>query len=97
VVRSPTFQQMRRLRDEGKLPRAQMGCFVAPPPKEALYNQAQNPYALENLATEPGHAATLAELRKVLEERQRETGDRMPDQLAPDRFDRELGTPLRRK
>ncbi len=95
AVRSPTFRKMRQLRDQGELPSEQTGCFVAPRPEEELYDLAQDPYALKNLAAEPEHADTLAELRKVLQEWQRKTGDRMPDRLTPDKFDRELGTPLR--
>lgn len=94
AVRSLTFRKMRQLRDEGKLPPEQMGCFIVPRPKEELYDLAQDPFALKNLAADPQHAAPLAELRNALAQWQQQTGDQMPKQLTPDKYDRELGTPL---
>jgi arylsulfatase A-like enzyme len=95
AVRSPTFQAMRRLRDAGQLTPEQTACFVRPRPKEELYDTEADPHELHNLAADPAHAAPLRELRRVLDEWQKETGDRVPAARTPDRFDRETGEPLK--
>ena len=89
AVRSPTFQAMRRLRDEGKLKPEQLGCFTVPRPREELYDTQNDPHELQNLADAPQHAAVLAEMRKALDDWQRATADAKPERLTPDKFDRE--------
>src|SRR5262249_2016006 len=44
AVRSPTFQAMRRMRDEGKLTPEQRACFVLPRPAEELYDTEADPH-----------------------------------------------------
>jgi N-sulfoglucosamine sulfohydrolase len=94
AVRSPTFLAMRRLRDEGKLTPAQSACFVAPRPAEELYDLANDPDELTNLAADPNHAETLDAMRRTLADWTRETKDVRPETLSPDEFDRETGDPL---
>jgi len=94
AVRSPTFEAMRRLRDQGKLPPEQSACFVHPRPVEELYDVEADPYELHNLAGEPGNAEVLKAMRQALADWQRETGDRISATLTPDEFDRETGEPL---
>lgn len=99
AVRSPTFQELVTLERNGELPEEQRGCFVAPRPKEELYDVLADPHQLTNLAGDPAHAQTLAKLRVVQREWARETGDVaidevMPDELTPDKFDRRTGEPL---
>ena len=48
---------------------------------------------LNNLANEAAHAATLTELRVVLDTWEQETGDYVPELRTADEFDRESGTP----
>jgi arylsulfatase A-like enzyme len=50
--------------------------FAAPRPKEELYDRATDPWELNNLADDPAHASTLAELRGILDQWIRETGDK---------------------
>ena len=64
AVRSPTFQSMRKLRDEGKLKETQKTCFTKPLPEEELYDIQADPHELKNLASDPKFAAELAELRR---------------------------------
>ncbi|MBX6316782.1 MAG: sulfatase-like hydrolase/transferase, partial [Isosphaeraceae bacterium] len=94
AVRSPTFQTMRRLRDEGKLTPEQQACFLRPRPAEELYDLESDPFELKNLAASPDHAQVLQTMRRALDEWTRETEDRKPATLSPDEFDRETGRPL---
>lgn len=94
VVRSATFQTMRRLRDEGKLTPVQKEMFQKPRPREELYDLQADPYATKNLAWHPKYAETLVEMRTTLDAWRKSTGDTMPTTLPPDRFDRETGLGL---
>lgn len=94
AVRSPTFQTMRRLRDEKGLNPDQLACFVQPRPAEELYDTQADPNELRNLAADPNHAAALQRLRSALTRWEAETDDRRPATLSPDEFDRETGDPL---
>jgi arylsulfatase A-like enzyme len=94
AVRSPTFQTMRRLRDANRLSPEQSGCFVAPRPAEELYDLDADPHELRNLAADPRHAETLAQLRAELDRWIDATTDRIPAQRTPDGFDRETGQRL---
>ncbi len=92
--RSPTMDAIRRLRDAGKLTPAQSRIFLAPRPREELYDVVADPHELRNLAADKAYARTLAELREMLNRWGRETDDRMPLCRTPDEFDRETGKPL---
>ncbi|HMJ66128.1 MAG TPA: sulfatase/phosphatase domain-containing protein, partial [Candidatus Binatia bacterium] len=94
AVRSPTFQTMRRLRDQGKLRPEQTTCFVKPRPTEELYDLESDPHELRNLAGDTENAETLKVLREELQKWQRETADPIPGLRNPDEFDRETGEPL---
>ena len=94
VSRSPTYQIMRRLRAEGKLPEHQSSCFQKPRPAEELYDVVNDPHELYNLAADIRYAAVLDELRKALVDWSRRTGYRIPETRTPDEFDRETGAPL---
>lgn len=91
AVRSPSFQEMRRLRDAGQLTPAQMRCFELPRPPAELYDLTADPYELKNLAGDPNYADQQAELRSALAKWREETQDRVPDARTPDGFDRETG------
>jgi arylsulfatase A-like enzyme len=94
VVRSPTYQAMRRLRDQGRLSPAQQACFVQPRPTEELYDVDADPHELHNLAGDPGSAQVMDTMRHALADWQNATADRIPNALSPDEFDRETGEPL---
>jgi N-sulfoglucosamine sulfohydrolase len=94
AVRSPTFQAMRRLRDQGRLTAAQRACFVHPRPAEELYDVEADPHELHNLAGDPTFATVLAEMRRALADWERQTEDLVPAKRNPDEFDRETGEPL---
>jgi N-sulfoglucosamine sulfohydrolase len=92
--RSPTMDALRRLRDAGKLTPAQARIFQQPRPAEELYDVSADPHEFKNLAGDPRHARTLAELRAKLDAWGRETDDARPARRTPDEFDRETGQPL---
>ncbi len=94
AVRSPTYEEMLRLRkEEGKLNEAQLRCFLKPRPKEEFYDCVADPHELKNLAGDPAFAEELARHRKALETWAVRTGDKIPSMRTADEFDRETGTP----
>jgi arylsulfatase A-like enzyme len=97
AVGSPTFQEMRRLRDAGGLPPLLLSCFAAPRPAEELYDTAADPHELKNLAGDPAQAQTLERLRAALAAWRAETADAEPSPRPPDTFDRETGKPLAKR
>ncbi len=94
AVRSPTYQAMRRLRDEAKLSSDQMRCFESSRPSEELYDTQADPHELKNLAGDPGYQKVLSQLRAELTKWQQKTKDRPAVKRTPDEFDRETGAPL---
>jgi arylsulfatase A-like enzyme len=96
AVRSPTFQAMRLLRHQGKLPFWQLSSFSKPRPTEELYDVLIDPHQLNNLAADPKQAEVLAKMSSVLDEWIERTGDRIPENPTPDKFNRETGRPLKK-
>jgi arylsulfatase A-like enzyme len=94
AVRSITYQAMRRLYADGKLPPEQSDCFVAPRSAEELYDVNIDPDQLLNVAADPKYAKVLDEMRRVHEAWVRETGDGVPADPTPDQFDRKTGKRL---
>ncbi len=92
--RSPTMDALRRLHQEGKLTAHQSRIFQQPRPAEELYDVVADPHEMNNLATNPGYAKTLIELREKLKTWGRETADVLPARRTPDEFDRATGRPL---
>jgi arylsulfatase A-like enzyme len=94
AVASPSFQQLRAVRDAGKLTEAQKDVFLAPRPREELYRTDADPDQLRNLANDPDYASTKTRLAKLLDEWAEATHDSVPADLTPDSFDRESGQSL---
>lgn len=97
AVRSPTYDEMKRLRAEGELTTAQALCFEIPQPEEALYDVTVDPHCLNNLINDSKHRAELDRHRAILEVWQTDTDDQFPgfDKLTPDGFDRVDGTRIK--
>lgn len=94
---SPSTQELRRLRDSGRLTAAQADVFVTPRPYEELYDVKNDPLQLVNLASVPKYAARLKQMRQVMLRWQEETGDTVPADLTGDWYDRESGKALETK
>lgn len=94
---SPSFQDLKDLRDSGKLSAAQADVFIVPRPWEELYDCRQDPMQLVNVASMAAYSAYLENLRQVMRQWQAETGDSDPGQLTKDWYKRENGDPLQTK
>lgn len=92
VTSSPSFQDLKDIRDSGKLTAAQADIFITPRPREELYDCRNDPMQLVNVASLPEYSNQLQELRKVMKQWQEETDDFCPDNLTKDWYDRENGT-----
>lgn len=91
--RSPTFQAMLKLKEQGELTNAQLACFKVPRANYELYNLKDDPFELHNLAEDPAHSRIKQDLIKALDDWGIETHDFMPSQRTPDEFDRLTGEP----
>jgi N-sulfoglucosamine sulfohydrolase len=92
--KSPSFADLKSLRDQGRLSVVQADVFLVPRPQEELYDCKKDPMQLVNVAALPEYQGVLRDLRAVLGQWQDETKDNTPAQLTKDWFDRETGEPL---
>ncbi|MCK3684816.1 sulfatase [Maribellus sp. YY47] len=94
---SPTQNALNELRDAGKLSAAQADVFLTPRPAEELFDLSLEKDQLLNVASVEKYQVQLTELRNLLHTWMKETGDTTPENLTPDRFDRETGKVLRKE
>lgn len=94
AVSGPTFQEMLRLKKEGKLTPLQDRIFSTPRPAAELYDVASDPLESKNLAGNPDYAAEQDRLQRALWRHLAETGDVSTHPRKPDTFDRETGAKL---
>lgn len=90
VESDPTFpagEELWAMQKAGKLNDNQKDVFLVPRPAEELYDVEADPNQLRNLADYSEHAATLKQLRSVLNRWTDETGDTVPPDPTPDRQD----------
>ena len=97
AVRSITYQEMIRLKNEGKLTEEQMDSFIAPRSAEELFDVEKDPYQMNNVADDPAYAEALAEMRNALDKWIIDTDDKMPENPTPDKFDRITGKHIKQK
>src|SRR5690606_18161297 len=88
---SPSFLDLKKLRDQGKLTHAQADIFMVPRPYEELYDCINDPMQLSNVASLPQYKNELEEMRRVMEEWRLDTKDNTPKELTKDWFDPETG------
>lgn len=91
--RSLTFKAMLKLKEQGKLTKAQLACFQVPRPRYELFHLKNDPYELNNLADTAAFAHIKEELIQGLEDWSIQTNDFMPGKRTPDEFDRLTGQP----
>jgi len=89
-------KELRTLAKQGKLTGAQMDPLLEPRAAEELFNVSEDPHQIKNLAQNPEHSKVLDNLRKLMDQWQKRTGDTVPplDQATPDRYDRRTGKPV---
>lgn len=97
LIRSPTFQKMREMRDAGTLTDAQMLLFRPDRDPEELYDRVRDGGEFHNVAGDPAYAPVLERMRKKLDAWVKETDDVPPSKSQPDTFDPETGERLRRR
>ena len=90
----PSYKDLFRLRDQGKLSPAQADVLRAPRPAEALFDLSTDFHQLNNIVGQPNHKKTLEHLRQQMDQWQHRTGDTVPQHLTQDRFDRQTGQAL---
>lgn len=71
----PMMKDLLQMKEEGELGPIPMTWFNTKPVEE-LYDVANDPFELTNLASDPAHEKKLIELRTALEKWKKETGDR---------------------
>ena len=90
----PSYKDLFRLRQAGKLTPAQADVFRSPRPAEALFDVSSDYHQLNNIVGDPNHKKALEHLRQQMDQWQRRTGDTVPEHLTQDRFDRQTGKAL---
>ncbi|HXH99615.1 MAG TPA: sulfatase [Sphingobacteriaceae bacterium] len=94
ITSSPAFEDLKALRDSGKLSLPQADVFIAPRPAEELYDCQRDPMQLVNVSSSLLYAKQLKQLREVLKKWKMDTEDTYPENITKDWFNREDGTPL---
>ena len=86
-------RELRALAEQGKLTPAQMDPLLEPRPAEELFDVSKDPHQLTNIAGNSEYRKVLDDLRKLMDQWQRRTGDTTPplDKATPDRYDRRTG------
>ncbi|MBA4139738.1 MAG: sulfatase [Segetibacter sp.] len=91
---SPSFNDLIKIRDSGKLSSAQQEIFMLPRPYEELYDCATDTMQLLNIASVPSRQETLRTLKEALQYWRTETKDNTPEKITGDWFNRETGASL---
>ncbi|MFT5467550.1 MAG: N-sulfoglucosamine sulfohydrolase [Verrucomicrobiales bacterium] len=92
-ARSETYEQLLAGREAGSINEAQQACFIAPRPREELYDTQADPHELKNLAGDPEFESVRAKLAQQLDSWAKRTGDYAPTQRTADEFHRLTGKP----
>lgn len=69
------WQSVFKLKQAGKLTEVQSAYWTAPQPVEELYHTGEDPWELNNLASDPSQQDRLARMRKATLNKMREIGD----------------------
>ena len=91
AVGSPSFRELKTLKEKGELSAIQADVFVIPRPHEELYDMRRDPLQLLNVSSLPKYQETISDLRTILKEWMQETGDDIPEKLTHDWYLREEG------
>ena len=97
AVNSPSFSELKNLREQNKLSREQLDIFNYPRSGEELYFCESDPLQLDNIAGNPDFIEKQTELFNTLIRWMEETGDNVPENLTKDNFDRFTGTRINKE
>ena len=70
------IKQLKSMHAAGKLSELQEKIYFSKRPEHELYDLEKDPFEINNLATDPKHATTLQQHISILENWQKETGDK---------------------
>lgn len=90
---SPTYQSL--LQSERSLTNLQNLIFHMPASGEELYEIRKDSQQVKNLVTQPAYQKKRGELKAVLNNWMKTTGDEQPNELTPDWYNRTDGKPLK--
>ena len=85
---SPSYKELDSLFHANDISIPQSDIFIAPRPNEELYNNITDPDQFNSIAESSGNVKKLKELRGILEEWMKDTGDNIPENLTGDWYDR---------
>ncbi len=91
---SPSYADLKAVRDRGELSAAQADVFMKPRPHEELFDCIDDPMQLTNIASRPEYGHVLRDFRSIMHLWMTETGDNVPDNLTPSWYDPETGHDL---
>jgi N-sulfoglucosamine sulfohydrolase len=94
ALKSPSYEKLLELKEKGELNEYQMTVFIAPTPKEELFDTWNDPHELINLAYDSASQNELIRMRTILEEYMIQLNDTIPTVRTPDEYDRRTGDPL---
>lgn len=92
--RSPSYQDLKTVRDQGRLSAAQADVFLTPRPHEELFDCLNDPEQLSNIASNKKYQQIMKDMRFVMQRWIIETGDDVPDKLTESWYDPETGDRL---
>lgn len=93
-VRSDSFKELVQRLEVGTISAPQADTFLAPRPAEELFDCQKDGLQLANLIGNEAFASVHQELKKVLADWMRRTGDDIPQSLTRDWFSRSTGLRL---
>ena len=89
AVNSPTYTELKKAFKDGLITERQADIFLAPRPKEELYDLINDPYQFNNLMLGQEIPAAHEELKLMLKEWSNATGDNLPENITKDWYLRE--------
>jgi hypothetical protein len=89
AVNSPTYAELKKALIDGIITERQADVFLAPRPKEELYDLINDPYQFNNLMLGKEIPAVHQELKLILKEWSNATGDDLPENITKDWYLRE--------
>lgn len=95
AVRSPTYDEMKRLGRANQLLPHQLSCFIQPREKEELYDTEVDPHELNNVASDPRYASVVLAMRAALKSWETTHNDSPPKLRTADEFNRVTGLPTK--